>query len=158
MSLEGAIDRLRLAEADWTDALDAHLYAEPNPGFAHRLRAMADAAQRQQAAFEYAAGERLAWDPLPHEPEGRPAPHELSLDSGRVGPSELWERFDRVFVAWDRSLEQTSIAEIAQRFGELAAACRELADAVDLERGVIPPERGVKQGESGPSPARRQSA
>jgi hypothetical protein len=158
MSLEAAIDRLRLAEADWTDALDAHLYAEPNPGFAQRLRAIAEAAERQQAAFEYAADERLAWDPLPHEPEGRPAPHELSPDSGRVGPNELWERFDRAFVAWDRSLEQTSIAEIAREFGELAAAARELADAVDLERGVIDPERGVKQSESGPSPAHRQSA
>ncbi len=136
MSLERAIDRLRLAEADWTDALDAHLYAEPNPGFAQRLRAMADAAEKQQAAFEYAAGERLAWDPLPHEPEGRPAPHELSPDSGRVGPPELWERFDRAFLAWDRSLEGTSITEIARWFGELAAAARELADAIDLERGA----------------------
>jgi hypothetical protein len=151
MSLEAAIDRLRLAEADWTDALDAHLYAEPNPEFAQRLRVMADAAQRQQAAFEYAANERLAWDPLPHEPEGRPAPHELSPDSGRVGPPELWERFDQAFVAWDRSLEQTSIAEIAREFGELAAAARELADAVDLERRV-------KQPKSGASPAHRQSA
>ena len=136
MSLEGAIDRLRLAEADWTDALDAHLYAEPNPEFAERLRAMADASEKQQAAFEYAAGERLAWDPLPHEPEGRPAPHELSPDSGRVGPPELWRRFDRAFAAWDRSLEGTSIAEIARCFGALAATARELADAIDVERGV----------------------
>jgi hypothetical protein len=145
MSLEGAIDRLRLAEADWTDALDAHLYAEPNPGFAERLRAMADAAEKQQAAFEYAAGERLAWDPLPHEPEGRPAPHELSPDSGRIGPQGLWERFDRAFQAWDQSLEGTSIAEIARRFAELAAACRELAQAIDLERGVKRSESGARR-------------
>ena len=136
MSLEKAIDRLRLAEADWTLALDAHLYAEPNPDFADRLRAMADASEKQQAAFEYAAGERLAWDPLPPEPEGRPAPYELSPDSGRVGPPELWERFDRAFQAWARSLEGTSISEIARRFGELATVLRELAAAVDVERGV----------------------
>lgn len=145
MSLEGAIDRLRLAEADWTDALDAHLYAEPNPGFAQRLREMADAAEKQQAAFQYAAGERLAWDPLPHEPEGRPAPHELSPDSGRVGPPELWERFDRAFLAWDRSLEGTSITDIARWFGELAAAARDLADAIDLERGVKRSKPGTRR-------------
>lgn len=145
MSLEGAIDRLRLAEADWTDALDAHLYAEPNPGFAERLRAMAEAAEKQQAAFEYAAGERLAWDPLPHEPEGRPAPHELSPDSGRVGPPELWDRFDRAFREWDRSLEGTSIAEIGRRFGELASAARELADAIDVERGVKPGKSAARR-------------
>ena len=145
MTLEKAIDRLRLAEADWTDALDAHLYAEPNPGFAQRLREMAEAAEKQQAAFEYAAGERLAWDPLPHEPEGRPAPHELSPDSGRVGPPELWERFDRAFLGWDRSLEGTSIAEIARWFGELAAAARELADAIDVERGVKTTEDGARR-------------
>jgi hypothetical protein len=142
MSLEGAIDRLRLAEADWTEALDAHLYAEPNREFARRLRAMAAASERQQAAFEYAAGERLAWDPLPHEPEGRPAPYELSPDSGRVGPRALWQRFDRAFAAWDRSLEQTDITRIASRFGDLAAVCRELADAIDAERGVKPGDEG----------------
>jgi hypothetical protein len=138
MSLETAIDRLRLAEADWTEALDAHVYAEPNPAFAERLRAMADAADRQHQAFEYAANERLDWDPLPHEPEGRPAPYELSVDSGRIGPPHLWQRFDRAFAAWDRSLEGTSIPEIARGFGALAAICRELADAVDVARPPIP--------------------
>lgn len=138
MSLEGAIDRLRLAEADWTDALDAHVYAEPNPTFAARLRAMAAAADRQREAFDYAATERLAWDPLPHEPDGRPAPYELSPDSGRVGPADLWERFDRAFAVWDRSLEGASIPAIAKGFGALADAARELADAIDAERGPIP--------------------
>ena len=99
MSLEGAIDRLRLAESAWTEALDAHIYAEPNPGFADRLRAIADASEQQQQAFECAAQERLAWNPLPHHPGGRPAPYELSVDSGRVGPAQLWERFDRAFAA-----------------------------------------------------------
>ena len=117
MSLEGAIDRLRLAEADWTEALDAHIYAEPNALFAKRLRAFAEAADRQREAFEYGANERLAWDPVPHEPDGRPAPYELSPDSGRIGPAELWERFDRAFAAWDRSLEGSSMPEIARCFG-----------------------------------------
>ncbi len=134
MSLEGAIDRLRLAEADWTEALDAHIYAEPNPDFVNRLREFADASDRQREAFEYAAGERLAWNPLPHDPEGRPAPYELSPDSGRVGPPELWDRFDRAWASWDRALEGTSIPEIARWFAELAAITREVADAVQLER------------------------
>jgi hypothetical protein len=97
---------------------------------------MAAAAARQQQAFEYAANERLAWDPLPHEPEGRPAPYELSTDSGRIGPPELWERFDRAFTAWDRSLEGTSIPDIAKGFAALADATRQLADAVDAMRGT----------------------
>ncbi len=145
MSLEGAIDRLRLAEADWTEALDAHIYAEPNALFAKRLRAFAEAADRQREAFEYGANERLAWDPLPHEPDGRPAPCELSPDSGRVGPAELWERFDRAFAEWDRSLEGSSMPEIARCFGDLAAAANELADAVDRERGVAPGAAGASR-------------
>jgi len=136
MSLEAAIDRLRLAEATWTDALNAHILAEPNPEFAERLREFADAAEEQQKAFAYAASERLAWNPLPPEPGGRPAPYELSADRGRVGPAALWARFDRSFAAWDKSLEGTSIPAIAQRFGELAAIARELAHAVDRERGA----------------------
>jgi hypothetical protein len=135
MSLEKAIDRLRLAEADWTEALDAHVFAEPNAGYADRLRAMATAAEEQQEAFDYAATQRLSWDPLPHEPGGRPAPYELSPDSGRVGAPELWARFDAAFADWDRSLEGTSITEIARGFGRLAATARELADAIDRERG-----------------------
>jgi hypothetical protein len=140
MSLEKAIDQLRLAEADWTDALDAHVYAPPDPGFQARLRSIADAAEKQQTAFEYASGERLAWEPIPHDPEGRPVPHELSPDSGRVGPVDLWRRFDRAFSAWDRSLEGTSIPEIARWFAELAASARQLADAIDAERGVVTAE------------------
>jgi hypothetical protein len=136
VTLEGAIDRLRLAEADWTEALDAHIYAEPNAQFAQRLRAFARAADRQREAFAYGASERLEWDPLPHEPGGRPAPYELSPDSGRVGPAELWERFDRAFAAWDRSLEGTSITEISACFGELAAIAEELAEAVDALRSA----------------------
>ncbi|MGO9791717.1 MAG: hypothetical protein ACLP8S_20105 [Solirubrobacteraceae bacterium] len=82
-------------------------------------------------------------DPLPHEPGGRPAPYELSADSGRVGPTELWGRFDDAFAAWDRSLEGTSIATIAERFGELAATARALADAVDTQRGATRTEQGT---------------
>jgi hypothetical protein len=67
----------------------------------------------------------------------------LSADSGRVGPTELWGRFDDAFAAWDRSLEGTSIATIAERFGELAATARALADAVDTQRGATRTEQGT---------------
>lgn len=138
MTLASAIDRLRLAEADWTEALDAHIYAEPNPEFARRLRAFADASDRQREAFQYAAEEGLGWKAVPHEPGGRPAPYELSAGSGRVGPAGLWDRFDRAFAAWDRSLEGTDIRQIAAGFAELAAIARELADAVDDQRAGAP--------------------
>lgn len=126
---------MRLADADWADALDAHVLAEPNSAFAGRLRAFAAASRRQQEALEYSANERLEWNPLPSTPE-RPPPYELSSESGRVGPPALWKRFDEAYARWDKALEGRSMSAIAEGFGALADATEELADAVDRERGV----------------------
>jgi hypothetical protein len=134
------MELLRLAEADWADALDAHIHAPPDPGFADRLDAFAAASRRQQEAFAYAARERLEWNPLPPTPV-RPPPHELCRESGRVGPAELWKQFDEAHARWDQALEQRSLAAIAEGFGEMAAAAELLADAVDRERGVTRTER-----------------
>jgi hypothetical protein len=135
LTLDRAVELLRLAEADWTEALDAHIYAEPNPEFAERLRAFAEASRRQQEAFDYAANERLEWNPLPPTPERAP-PYELSPDSGRVGPEPLWERFDAAYDRWDRALEGRSMIAIAEGFGAMAATAEQLALAVDGVRGV----------------------
>jgi hypothetical protein len=134
------MELLRLAEADWTEALDAHIYAEPNPAFAQRLRAYAEASRRQQQAFEYAGQERLEWNPLPPTPE-RPPPYELSPESGRVGPPELWARFDEAYARWDKALEGRSMTAIAEGFGEMAQAAEILADAVERRRGIAGEQR-----------------
>ena len=134
MTLAKASDLLRLAEADWSDAVDAHILAEPNPEFADRLRQFAAAAERQREAMEYAHQEGFEWDPLPSSPP-RPAPYELSAGSGRVGPPELWRRFDAAYARWDRSLEQRSLQVVADGFAQVAETIAELADAVDDLRG-----------------------
>jgi hypothetical protein len=134
VSITRASDLLRLAEADWTEAVDAHILAEPNPQFAERLRYFAAAAERQRDAMEYAHQAGFAWDPLPSSPP-RPAPYELSAGSGRVGPAAMWRRFDAAYARWDRALEQSSLQVVADGFAQVAEVAAELAEAVDDERG-----------------------
>ena len=130
MSIDRASDLLRLAEADWSEALDAHILAEPNPEFASRLRDFASAAERQREAMQYAHDMGFEWNPLPSSRDHEP-PYELSSRSGRVGPSDLWANFDAVYGRWDKALEQRSLQVVAQAFGDLAEATEALARSVD---------------------------
>jgi hypothetical protein len=133
MSIDRASDLLRLAQADWAEALDAHILAEPNPNFAGRLRDFAAAADRQGEAMAYAHEIGYEWDPLPSRRDHEP-PYELSRRSGRIGPTELWTKFDAAYTRWDQSLEQRSLAEVAAGFAEISGAANALADAVERLR------------------------
>lgn len=69
-------------------------------------------------------------DGSPSLPLGRPPPPELRADSGRRGPTELWETFD---VAWEdlsKALEGISLPAVARAFGELATIARQMSAAV----------------------------
>jgi hypothetical protein len=64
----------------------------PDADFTRRLRALADAAAQEQAAYGYAAEAGFGWRPGPPwlpPPELRPAPWRSSL-----APDEAWDRFD----------------------------------------------------------------
>jgi hypothetical protein len=82
-----------------------------------------------QAAHGSAADIRgVAFDPRP--PGIREPPYELRSDSGRRGPLELWERFDRATVNLNEAWQGMSVQAIADAFGELARTLALLARAV----------------------------
>jgi hypothetical protein len=132
VSIDQAKDQLELAEGRWETAIRDHAQPPPDAGFARRLRALADAAAQEQAAYRYAADEGFGWRPGPGwlpPRELRPAPWRESL-----APSDTWERLDHAVQGLSRARTGLSVVAISQAFGELSAAAFELADAVERAR------------------------
>src|SRR5437660_6771197 len=110
----------------------AHVLAPPDAGFAQRLRNLAEAAAREQAAWEHAHAAGLMWRPIPGAERAEP-PYELRPGTGRRGPAELWSRFDEAVAALNSAIAGSDAATVADAFGDMAEAARALADAVGRE-------------------------
>jgi hypothetical protein len=129
VSIEQAKEQLELSEGRWENAISEHAQPPPDAGFSRRLRALADAAAQEQAAYAYAAEQGFGWRPGPPwlpPRELRPAPWRRSL-----APEEFWERFDEAVESLSRARTGLSVIAIAQAFGQLSSAAWELADAVE---------------------------
>jgi hypothetical protein len=133
---------VRLAGDGWAQAMRAHKLAPPDPGFAGRLKALADAASEEQVAWEHAHGAGLLWRPVPGAEHADP-PYELRAGTGRRGPSELWARFDASVGTLNRAITGTDAAAVADAFGEIAVAGAALADAIAREDGDTAAARGA---------------
>ena len=115
MSFKDDLDRqraqimraVRQAGTDWAEAMKAHMLAPPDAGFARRLRALSDAAGREQVAWEHAHAAGLMWRPIPDAEQAEP-PYELRPGSGRRGPAELWTRFDETVAGLNRAIAGSS--------------------------------------------------
>jgi hypothetical protein len=123
---------VRQAGSDWAEAMRVHKLAPPDAGFAGRLRSLAEAAAREQNAWEHAHGAGLAWRPVPGAERAQP-PYELRPGTGRRGPEELWQRFDAAVAGLNRAITSSDAARVADAFGELSKAATALADAVARE-------------------------
>jgi hypothetical protein len=129
MTAERAKEQLELSEGRWERAIREHAQPPPDSGFSRRLRALADAAAQEQAAYAYAADQGFGWRPGPPwlpPRELRPAPWRPSL-----APEDVWDRFDEAVDGLSRARTGVSVVAIAQAFGHLSSAAWELAEAVD---------------------------
>lgn len=133
---------VRQASTDWADAMRDHKLAPPDAGFTARLRALAQAAEREQVAWEHAHSAGLMWRPIPGAEHAEP-PYELRPGTGRRGPMDLWSRFDAVVADLNRAIAGSSAAAVADAFGEMSAAAKALADAVAQEDEARGDERAV---------------
>jgi hypothetical protein len=127
----------RQAGNDWAEAMRAHKLAPPDAGFAARLRSLAEAASREQVAWEHAHASGLMWRPVPGAERAEP-PYELRPGTGRRGPQQLWTRFDAAVAALNKAITGASAADVADAFGELAEVSEELANAVAREDQAAP--------------------
>jgi hypothetical protein len=140
MSFKDDLDRqraqimraVRQAGNDWAEAMRAHKLAPPDASFAARLRTLAEAAGREQVAWEHAHAAGLMWRPIPGAENAEP-PYELRPGTGRRGPAELWTRFDASVAGLNRAITGSNAAEVADAFGELAEAAGGLAETVARE-------------------------
>ena len=129
MSIDRAREQLEISESRWLCAVREHAQPPPDAGFPRRLRALADAAAQEQAAYAYAAEQGFGWKPgppwLPPQ-ELRPAPWRPSLAS-----ADAWQRLDDAVAALSLARTGVSVVAIAQAFGRLSAAAWELAAEID---------------------------
>src|ERR1700756_2268665 len=88
-----ALSAFTSADAVWGRAMKAHQLAPPDPGFAGRLRDLADAAGRRAQAARLGNLAGLRWVPVPGAMQSE-VPWELRPGTGRRGPRELWSVFD----------------------------------------------------------------
>jgi hypothetical protein len=140
MSFSDELDReraqimraVRRASDGWADAMRAHKLAPPDPGFAERLRNLANAAATEQVAWEHAHHAGLMWRPVPGAENASP-PYELRPGTGRRGPAELWQHFDEAVATLNRAITGSSAAAVADAFGQFAEAADMLATAVAHE-------------------------
>jgi hypothetical protein len=123
---------VRQAGSQWSQAMRAHVLAPPDPGFAGRLRQLAEAAAREQVAWEHAHAAGLMWRPIPGAERAEP-PYELRPGTGRRGPAQLWARFDAAVTALNVSIAGSDAAVVADAFGEMAEAAGALAEAIAQE-------------------------
>jgi hypothetical protein len=150
MSFSDDLDRQRVqvmravrqAGNGWAEAMRAHKLAPPDAGFAHRLRALADAATSEQVAWEHAHAAGLLWRPVPGAENAEP-PYELRPGTGRRGPDDLWTRFDTAVKTLNRAITGSNAADVANAFGEIAEAAGDLADAVSREDVTTTTARGA---------------
>jgi hypothetical protein len=126
---------VRHARDDGASAMRGHKLAPPDAGFADRLRVLAEAAEREQVAWEHAHAAGLMWRPVPGAENAEP-PYELRPGTGRRGPEGMWARFDRAVANLNRAITGSDAAAVADAFGEMADAASTLADAIEAEDRV----------------------
>jgi excisionase family DNA binding protein len=124
-------DELDQADAMWDTALTASENAPPDPGFAGRVRALAEASRRRGEALRRATsiptfrvkGERGL--------ENLVLSYELRPGGNRPGPPHLWERFDAVVRGLGETLAGPVPSTVEHDYFELSLVMHEIADAVD---------------------------
>ena len=124
-------DELDEADAMWDAALTASENAPPDPGFAGRVRALAEASRRRSEALKRATsiptfrvkGERGL--------ENIVLSYELRPGGNRPGPPHLWERFDSVVKDLGETLAGPVPSTVEHDYFELSLVMTEIADALD---------------------------
>ena len=124
------IGELRLADEHWQRSQEASENAPPDPGFPHRVRALAAACEQQGAALARAGGtEGFAWTPLPDR-RYMTLSYELRPGGNRPGPPGLWAEFDRAVQRLGIAMEGNLMYAVAFQYRDLAAVMHKIADVL----------------------------
>ena len=133
-----AVDQVRVADRFWKAALEASELAPPDPGFAGRVRAIADASEQEAAALRLADSSGVGWSPVADARRMRLS-YELRPDANRPGPPELWSDFDAAVERLGVAMEGVAVSAVARAFAALSEVAREIAG--ELEGAYAPARR-----------------
>ncbi len=128
-----ALERVEIADRQWTRALERSEQAPPDAGFPDRLRDIADASEQEAGALRLADSLGLGWSPAQGARTLRLS-YELRPGANRPGPQALWDRFDRAVAALGEAMEGVAMSAVSRCFGELSELARELADTLEGKR------------------------
>lgn len=136
------VEELQLADEVWEKARTASENAPPDPGFPHRLRALAEGCEQQARSLARAGWiEGFAWTPIPDGRQMIVSP-ELRPGANRPGPPELWEQFDRAVQRLGIAMEGQIMYVVASRYRDLAAIMHKIANLLLGERPDTRGQRG----------------
>ena len=126
---------VRHASVSWAEAMRAHKLAPPDEGFATRLQRLSEAAGAEQLAWEQAHAAGMQWRPVPGADQAEP-PYELRPGTGRRGPEDLWQQFDRAVLELNRAIGGTDARTVSTSFASVADAAAKLSQAVADEDAI----------------------
>lgn len=128
--MQEIIEDLQQADEAWDDAQAASENAPPDPGFPGRVRALANACERQGEALATAARiEGFSWTPRPNQ-RHMSLSHELRPGANRPGPTDLWDEFDRTVQRLGIAMEGSVMYPVAFQYRDLADVMHRIADAL----------------------------
>jgi hypothetical protein len=117
-------------QRQWIDALTQHRMAPPDAGFAQRLSTLAGVLHAEAVICQRAAAAGLAWSP--RKADAGP-PYELRPNTGRRGPTSLWQRFDNALAELNSAVTGTDLVTVGYAFQQLGEITAQLAVAVEKE-------------------------
>ncbi len=136
--MRAAVKDLQEAGAVWDAALDASENAPPDPGFVRRLRAIAEAAERQRDALDRARViPGFTWKPVP-DTEKMILSNELRPGANRPGPDLLWDSFDLTVDRLALAMEGNYASLVYDEYRELASVLREIIEALEASAARSP--------------------
>lgn len=125
---ERTLSDFKAGMASWAGAVQAHKQAPPDQGFAHRLAELSQGAAEAARVCLAADAAGFEWPPA-RKADSEP-PYELRPGTGRRGPAELWQQFDRAITRLNTVAAGESMRDVAHAYEQLSAIAGELSSAV----------------------------
>jgi excisionase family DNA binding protein len=130
--IRAAIKAMQEAEAVFDTAVEASNNAPPDPGFARRVRAVAQASlQQAEALNEASLIPGFRWTPV-SDPQPVIRSHELRPGGNRPGPPLKWRSYDMAVERLSIAAQGNVISLVADEFREIGTVLNEIAE--ELER------------------------
>jgi excisionase family DNA binding protein len=134
--IRDAIKAMQEAEAVFDTAVESSDNAPPDPGFAQRIRAVAEASlQRGEALSQASLIPGFTWTPV-SDPDPVIRSHELRTGGNRPGPPVAWRSYDMAVERLWIAVQGNVISLVADEFREIRWVLNEIADALEHSAGT----------------------